>query len=169
MSDNEYFSKISNYFLDLCLILLFTLAGLLFFFISPSYSMSWNDEKWLKSGCPKTASGKWIVDNPETTGLRFITINNKELTYIFKNDKAHKFRIENSSLISKNNYLKLKIKPVNSQKETVLKIRPHLLNMNFKKEKNHPNCLIKVFTYKNERHAKTDRYSGWNIFRLIKQ
>jgi phage FluMu protein Com len=169
MSNKEFFSKRSNYFTDLLATLFYTIAGLLFFFISPSYSLSWNDEEWLTSGCPKTASGKWVIDSPKNKDLRFITINNNELTYIFKSNKEHKFAIENYSLISKNKFLKLKIKPINSQKETVLKIRPHLLNTNFKKEKNHPNCLIKVFTYKNERHAKTDQYSGWNIFRLIKQ
>jgi hypothetical protein len=169
MSNKKYFSKRSNYFLDLFLTLLFAVAGLLFCFISPSYSLGWNDEEWLESGCPKTASGKWIVDSPKTTELKFISINNKEVRYTFKRDKAQKFGIENYSLISKKKYIKLKLKPVNSQKETVLKIRPHLLHMNIKKEKNHPNCQIKVFTYKSERHAKTDRYSGWNIFRLIKQ
>jgi hypothetical protein len=168
MTNKIFLSKRRNYFLDFFITLFLTIACLFFFFISPSYSLSWNDEEWLKSGCPKTASGKWIVDSPEITDLRFITINNNELTYIFKSNKAHKFAIENSSLISKNKFLKLKIKHVNSQKETVLKIRPHLLHMNFKKEKNHAHCFIKVFDYKNERHAKTDRYSGWYIFRLIK-
>jgi hypothetical protein len=169
MYNKIYFSKKNNNFLNLLLTLLFTLAGLLFFFISTSYSLSWNDEEWLKSGCPKTASGKWIVDSPENTDLRFISINNNHITYIFKRDKPQKFGIESSSLISKNDYIKLKLKPVNSQKKTVLKIRPHLLHINFQKEKNHPSCLIKVFTYKNERYEKTDRYSRWNIFRLIKQ
>jgi hypothetical protein len=167
MFNKKYSSNRPNYFIDLFVTLLFTLAGLLIFFISPSYSLSWNDEEWLQSGCPKTASGKWVVDNPETTDLRSISINNNEVTYIFKSDKAHKFGIENSSLISKNKYVKLK--PVNSEKEIVLKIRPHLLHTNSQKEKSQPNCLIKVFTYKNEKHAKTERYSGWNIFRLIKQ
>jgi hypothetical protein len=169
MSNKKYFSNRPNYFIDLFVALIFTLAGLLIFFISPSYSLSWNDEQWLHSGCPKTASGKWVVDTPETTELKFISISNNEVIYIFKNNKARKFEIENSSLISKNKYVQLKLKPVNSPKEIVLKIRPHLLHMNFQKQKNYPNCLIKVFTYKNERHAKTDRYSGWNIFRLIKQ
>jgi hypothetical protein len=164
-----YFSKRSNYFIDLFLTVLFILVGLLFFFISPSYSLSWNDEEWLQSGCPKTASGKWVIDRPETTDLKYISINNNEVTYIFKRDKEQNFGIENFSIISKNKFIKLKLKLVKSQKETVLKIRPHLLHMNFKKKKNHPNCLIKVFTYKNERHAKTHKYSGWNIFRLIKQ
>ena len=167
MSNIKYLSKRCNYFLDLLITLLFAIAGLLFFFISPSYSLSWNDKEWLKSGCPKTASGKWVIDRPETTDLKFISINNKEVTYIFKRDKAKKFGIKNSSLMSKNKFIKLKYN--NSQKETVLKIRPHLLRMNFKEKKNHANCLIKVFTYKNERHAKMDKYSGWNIYRLIKQ
>ena len=167
MSNNKYFSKKYNFFLNLFLAILITAAALLFCFISPSYSLDWNDEGWLQSGCPKTGSGKWVVDSPENTDLKFITINTYEVKYIFKRDKVQKYRIENSSLISNNKYIKLKL--VKSQKETVLKIRPHLLHMNFQKDKNHPNCLIKVFTYRNERHAKTDRYSGWNIFQLIKQ
>jgi hypothetical protein len=169
MYNKIFFYKRHNYFLNLLINIFFIIVGFLFFFISPVYSLSWDDEEWLQSGCPKTASGKWVVDRPETKDLKFISINNNEVTYIFKKDKEQKFGIENSSLISKNKYIKLKLKPVNSQKDTVLKIRPHLLHMNFKKEKNQPNCLIKVFTYKNERHAKTERYSGWNIFRLIKQ
>jgi hypothetical protein len=169
MSKKKYFLNRPDYYIDLFVTLLFTLAGLLVFFVSPSYSLSWNDEDWLHSGCPKTASGKWVADIPETTELKFISINNNHVIYIFKSDKAQKFEIENSSLISKNKYVKLKLKPVNSQKKIVLKIRPHLLHMNFQNEKNHTNCLIKVFTYKNERHAKTDKYTGWNIFRLLKQ
>ena len=169
MYNKIFFYKRHNYFLNLLINIFFIIVGFLFFFISPVYSLSWDDEEWLQSGCPKTASGKWVVDSPETTDLRFISINNNEVKYIFKGDREQKFGIENSSLISKNKYIKLKLKPVNSQKETVLKIRPHLLHMNFQKEKNNTNCLIKVFTYKNERHAKTERYSGWNIFRLIKE
>jgi hypothetical protein len=169
MFNKKYFSKRRNYFLDLFATLFLTMVSLLFLFISPSYSLSWDDEEWLQSGCPKTVSGKWIADSAETTNLRFITINNYEVKYLFKNDMARKFKIEKSSLVSKNRYVKLKLKPVNSQKQTVLKIRPHLLHMNIQKEKIHPICLIKVFTYKDESYAKTDRYSGWNIFRLIKQ
>ena len=82
MSNKEFFSKRSNYFKDLLATLFYTIAGLLFLFISPSYSLSWNDEEWLKSGCPITVSGKWVIDRPETTDLKFISINNNEVTYI---------------------------------------------------------------------------------------
>ncbi|MFT4577682.1 MAG: hypothetical protein ACI9UO_000497 [Nitrospinales bacterium] len=169
MSKQKYFYKGRNHILNLFITLLFIFAGLLSFFISPSYSLGWNDEEWLQSGCPKTASGKWAADNPETTNLRFISINNSEVSYISQNDETYKIGISKSSFVSKNKYVKIKLKPLNNQKEAVLKIRPHLIQMDFQKETNSPSCLIKVFTYKNERHAKTDQYSGWNIFRLIKQ
>ena len=39
---------------------------------------------------------------------------------------------------------------------------------NSKEQKNDYNCLIKVFRYKNEKHAKAEKYSGWNIYRLTK-
>ena len=29
-------------------------------------------------------------------------------------------------------------------------------------------CMIKVFSFHTEKHAQTNRYSAWNIFRLIK-
>jgi hypothetical protein len=169
MSNPNYLSKKRNYILDLIITPVFIFAGLLSFFVSPSHSLGWNDKKWLQSGCPETASGKWAADTPETTDLRFLSINNSEVTYTSKNDKTHKFGISKSSYNSINQYVKINLRPLNSQNETVLKIRPHLIRMGFQKETNNPNCLIKVFTYKNERHAKTDRYSGWNIFRLIKR
>ena len=167
MSHSKYFSKSRNHILDLLITLLFTLAGLLSFFVSPSYSLGWNDEEWLQSGCPQTVSGEWAADNLETTDLRFLSINNSEVIFTSKSDETYKYEISKSYFISNNQYVK--VKPVNSQNETVLKIRPHLIHIDFQNETNNPRCLIKVFTYKNERHAKTDRYSGWNIFRLIKK
>ena len=167
MSNSNYFSNRSNYTLDLLITLIFTIASLLSFFISPSYSLGWNDEEWLQSGCPKSVTGEWAADNPGTSDLRFLSINNSEVIYTSKSEEIHKFGISKSYFISNNQYVK--VKPVNSQNETVLKICPHLIHIDFQNETNNPRCLIKVFTYKNERHAKTDRYSGWNIFRLIKK
>lgn len=169
MSYSNYFSERRNNIFELFITPIFTIIGLLFFFISPSYSLGWNDEDWLQSGCPKTVSGKWAADNPETTDLKFLLINNREVTYTSKGDETHKFGISKSSFISKKRYVKIKLESKNNQNETVLKIRPHLIYMDGQKATNNPDCRIKVFTFKNERHAKTDRYSGWNIFRLIKQ
>ena len=168
MSNTKKISKRRNNILDLFFTLFLTLAGLLVFFISPSYSLSWNDEEWLQSGCPKTASGKWAANNPETTNLRFLAINNNEITYISEINETNKFGIIKSSFTSNNQYVKIKLIPLNNQKVAVIKIRPHLIHIDSLKETNNPNCQIKVFNFKDEKHAKTDRYSGWNIFRLIK-
>jgi hypothetical protein len=167
MFNLKYFYKGHNHILDRLITLLFTLAGILSFFVSPSYSLGWNDEEWLQSGCPQTVSGEWAADNLETTDIRFLSINNSEVIFTSKSDKTYKYEISKSYFNSNNQYVK--VKPVNNQNEAVLKIRPHLIQMDSQKEINNPRCLIKVFTYKNERHAMTDRYSGWNIFRLLKK
>ena len=91
MSNSKCFSKGRNHILDLLITFLFTLTGLFSLFISPSHSLGWSDEEWLQSGCPKTASGKWAADNHETTNLRFISINNSEVSYTSQNDETHRF------------------------------------------------------------------------------
>ena len=160
--------KTRNSVFNLFIILIFALVNLLSFFVAPSYSLSWEDEEWLKPGCPKTVSGNWAVDNPANTNLKLLSINNKEVIYISKNDRKHKFRITKSSFVLENRYIEVKLKPLNKGKELVIKIRPHLVHMGPNAQKKDSNCLIKVFTFKNERHAKRDKYSQWNIFRLIK-
>ena len=148
--------------------LIFSLVGLLCFFITPSYSLGWQDEEWLKPGCPKTVSGIWAADNPDNTNLKLLSIDNKEFIYISKNDQKHKFGIIKSSSVLENQYIEVKLKPLNKGKELVIKIRPHLVHTSPKAQKKDSKCLIKIFTFKNEQNAKRDKYSKWNIFRLIK-
>ncbi len=174
MSKQKYFykgkdmMKARNPVFNLFITLTFALVGLLFFFITSSYSLSWEDEEWLKPGCPKTVSGNWALDNPANTNLKLLSINNKEVIYISKNDQKRKFRITKSSFVLENRYIEVKLKPLNKGKELVIKIRPHLVHMGPNAQKKDSNCLIKVFNFKNEQNAKRDKYSQWNIFRLIK-
>ena len=160
--------KTRNSVFNLFITLTFSLVGLLFFFITPSYSLSWEDEEWLKPGCPKTVLGNWALDNPANTNLKLLSINNKEVVYISKNNRERKFRITKSSFTLENRYIEVKLKPLNKGKELVIKIRPHLVHTSPKAQKKDSNCLIKIFTFKNEQNAKRDKYSQWNIFRLIK-
>ena len=154
--------------INLIITLILALVGLLFFFITPSYSLGWQDEEWLKPGCPKTVSGIWAANNPDNTNLKLLSINNKEFIYISKNDQKHKFGIIKSSSVLEDQYMELKLKPLNKGKELVIKIRPHLVHTSPKAQKKDSKCLIKIFTFKNEQNAKRDKYSQWNIFRLIK-
>ena len=174
MSEQKYFYRgwdmvklISSEF-NLIITSIFALVGLLCFFITPSYSLGWQDEEWLKPGCPKTVSGIWAANNPDNTNLKLLSINNKEFIYISKNDQKHKFGIIKSSSVLENQYIEVKLKPLNKGKELVIKIRPHLVHTSPKAQKKDSKCLIKIFTFKNEQNAKRDKYSKWNIFRLIK-
>ena len=174
MSKQKYFYRvwdmvklISSEF-NLIITSIFALDGLLCFFITPSYSLGWQDEEWLKPGCPKTVSGIWAADNPDNTNLKLLSIDNKEFIYISKNDQKHKFGIIKSSSVLENQYIEVKLKPLNKGKELVIKIRPHLVHTSPKAQKKDSKCLIKIFTFKNEQNAKRDKYSKWNIFRLIK-
>ena len=160
--------KTRNSEINLIITLIFSVVGLLSFFITPSYSLGWEDEEWLKPGCPKTVSGIWATDNPDNTNLKLLSIDNKEFIYISKNDQKHKFGIIKSSSVLEDQYMELKLKPLNKGKELVIKIRPHLVHTSPKAQKKDSNCLIKIFTFKNEQNAKRDKYSKWNIFRLIK-
>ena len=174
MSEQKYFYrgwdmvKLINSEFNLIITSIFVLVGLLCFFITPSYSLGWQDKEWLKPGCPKTVSGNWAVDNLTNRNLKLLSIDNKEFIYISKNDQKHKFGIIKSSPVLENQYIEIKLKPLNKGKERVIKIRPHLVHTNPKAQKKDSNCLIKIFTFKNEQNAKRDKYSEWNIFRLIK-
>ena len=160
--------KTLNSEINLIITLIIALVGLVSLFITPSYSLGWQDEEWLKPGCPKTVSGDWAVDNLTNRNLKLLSINNKEFIYISKNDQKHKFGIIKSSSVLENQYIEIKLKPLNKGKERVIKIRPHLVHTSPKAQKKDSNCLIKIFTFKNEQNAKRDKYSQWNIFRLIK-
>jgi len=160
--------KTRNPGINLIISLIYAVVGLLSFFITPSYSLGWQDEEWLKPGCPKTLSGIWAADNPGNTNLYLLSINNKEFIYISKNDQKEKFEIIKSSFVLENRYIELNLKPLNKEKELVIKIRPHLVRISIKAQKKDSNCLIKIFTFKNGKNAKRDKYSEWNIFRLIK-
>ena len=174
MSKQKYFYneqdivKTQNSEINLIITVIFALVGFLSFFITPSYSLGWQDEEWLKPGCPKTISGIWAADNPHNTNLKLLSINNKEFIYISKNNQKHKFGIIKSFPVLENQYIEIKLKPLNRGKERVIKIRPHLVHTSPKAQKKDSNCLIKIFTFKNEQNAKRDKYSKWNIFRLIK-
>ena len=158
--------KVRNFVFNVLITLIFSLVGILSFFVSPGFSLSWQDEEWLKPGCPKTASGNWTANNLANTKLSSLSINNNQVIYTYQSGEGQKFRIIKSTLDLKNPYMEMELKSFNEEDKFVLKIRPHLVQTNSKKNKKDFNCLIKVFRYKNEKHAKAEKYSDWKIYRL---
>ena len=160
--------KVRNLFFNILITLIFSLIGILSFFISPGFSLGWQDEEWVKPGCPKTVLGSWTANNPANTKLKSLSINKNQVVYTSQKGEGQQFRIIKSTSFVKKPYVEMKLKSIDKEKELVLKIRPHLVYINSKYQKKASGCLIKVFSYKNENHAKTDKYSGWNIYRLKK-
>ena len=154
--------------LNIIFTLIFTFSGFIPFFISPSYSLGWQDEEWLKAGCPKNVSGNWAADNPINKNIKSISFNNREITYTSQNNDTQRFGIIKSSSVKENQFVKIKIKQLNNENHTIIKIRPHLVHIDTNGKKEMSSCMIKVFSFNTEKHAQTDRYSSWNIFRFIK-
>lgn len=160
--------KLRDLALTTTLTLIFSFAGFLPFFISSGYALGWHDEEWTKAGCPNNVSGNWIADNPVNKNLKSMSFNKREITYTSQNNETQRFTIIKSSFVKENQFVKIKIKPLNNEKRTIIKIRPHLVHIDSKRKKEISSCMIKVFSFHTEKHAQTNRYSAWNIFRLIK-
>ena len=160
--------KLRNLALNITLAVIFSFAGFLPLLISSGYALGWQDEEWTKAGCPNNISGSWAVDNPVNKNLKSMSFNKREITYTSQNNETQKFAIIKSSYVKENQFVKIKIKPLNNQKHSIIKIRPHLVHIDSKRKKEISSCMIKVFSFHTEKHAQTNRYSGWNIFRLIK-
>ena len=85
--------------INLIITLIFAVVGLLPFFITPSYSLGWQDKEWVKLGCPETVSGNWTIENSANTDLKSLSVKGKEVIYTFKNGQARKFQIVKFSSI----------------------------------------------------------------------
>ena len=95
--------------------LIFSFVGIFSFFISPGFSLSWQDEEWLKPGCPKTVSGNWTASNPANTKLRSLSINNKQVIYTSQNGEGQQFQIIKSTSNLKNPYMEMELKSFNKE------------------------------------------------------
>ena len=87
------------------IIRVFSLVGILSFFVSPGFSLGWQDEEWLRLGCPKTASGNWTANNPANKNLSSLSINNNQVIYTSQSGEGQKFQIINC-MLQFINYLK---------------------------------------------------------------
>lgn len=174
MSSQKYYFKgrdliqLRSMLFKLFITCIIFLKVLLVVFVVPSFSLDWKDEQWKNSGCHEMAMGKWAPDNPVVTPVNFLSIGNTEVLYRSENNPEQSFGIIKKSFDPNNNYLEMKLLNQENSEENIIKIRPHRIHFDFMKDESDSSCLIKVFNFESERHAKTDRYSGWDVYRLLK-
>jgi hypothetical protein len=157
--------KFRSLFLSLILTFIFSLVGILSVFISSAYALNWSDKEWVQSGCPETALGKWIPDNPDISKFNSLTIKDTRIAQFSQGSLVKQYRVVKNSLQSGIKFIEMELLPTNNETgiENYIKIRPHLVQVALK---NHTNCHIKVFNFKSQDHAKYDKYSGWDIYQL---
>jgi hypothetical protein len=160
--------KARKFFFQLLLTLFVSLAGIMMVFVFPAYSLSWGDKEWVQSGCPKTATGKWISENSQTLNSKSLSINDESVIFISHDEKRYQYEVIKNSYLSGNNYKEMILTPLNNPngKEKIIKIRPHRVRTFSNNQKNMSNCFIKVFQFDSHRHAKFDKYSSWDIYVL---
>tara|TARA_B100001123_G_scaffold322269_1_gene361603 strand:+ start:31 stop:564 length:534 start_codon:yes stop_codon:yes gene_type:complete len=171
-SQNYYYKgrdlvKLRGFLFNLVLTLTLTIVCLLVIFISPGITLDWEDKEWTSPGCPETVLGIWTADNPENSGYKNLSINDRGLVYTLPDNQAQEYKIARDSFSSGKRYVSMQLIPLKKEhgEEKYLKIRPHLVQAGKKKNDRPSSCLIKIFDFKTKRHAQMDRYSGWNIFR----
>ena len=157
--------KFRSLFLSLILTFIFSLVGILSVFISSAYALNWSDKEWVQSGCPETALGEWVPDNPNISKFHSLSIKDTRIAQFSQDNLVKQYRVVKSSLQSGKKYIEMELFPTNNEieAENYIKIRPHLVHVALKSQ---ANCHIKVFNFKSQDHAKYDKYSGWDIYQL---
>lgn len=133
----------------------------LILFITPAYSLDWNDAHWAKIGCPKNISGSWRSEN----GGKQLKFENNQIIARDIDGSETQFAFDGNLEASDNKFIELTINPKQSDGDNSLfiKIRPHLASPSKRLEEN--DCLIKIFGFASEKDARLGKYKTWDIYK----
>ena len=141
-----------------------------FFFVPSAHSMSWNDEEWNRSKCPKDVSGAWIAQSHSPSAGHRMVIHPEKVLFSFKNGKTREFRYQSKPVLTKNQkFIEFQISHVakGGLHPRLYRIRPHRVRSfenQAKDEVDQPQCLIKVFRYASEKDVEREKYINWDIY-----
>ena len=138
----------------------FFLASLILF-ITPAYSLDWNDDHWVESGCPKNISGAWRSEN----GGKQLKFERNQVIARAIDGKETQFAFDGNLEASDNRFIELTVNPKEGSggNPLFIKIRPHLALPSKQPEGN--DCLIKVFGFVSKNDARLGKYKTWDIYK----
>ena len=142
---------------------------ILFAYINFASALNWQDKEWKEANCPNTAMGTWISENPNFPNGKILNIQKNKISIIGSHNTEEKFIYKKSSIQVGDKFIEMVLQPMEQEKNLYLKIRPHLITSTSGQENkilNSYNCLIKVFQFNSQKHAKFDKYSSWDIYQL---
>ncbi len=142
---------------------------ILFAYINFASALSWQDKEWKDANCPNTGIGTWISENPNSPNGKILNIQKNKISIIGNHDSEDKIFYKKSSIQVGGKFIEMVLSPMKQEKNIYLKMRPHLITSRSGQGNNKLstyNCLIKVFQFNSQKHAKFDKYSSWDIYQL---
>ena len=142
---------------------------ILFAYINFASALNWQDKEWMEASCPNTAIGTWKSENPNFPNGKILNIQKNKISIIGNHNSEEKFIHKKSSVQVGGKFIEMVIQPMEQDKNIYLKIRPHLITSTRDQGNKKPityNCMIKVFQFNSQKHAKFDKYSSCDIYQL---
>ena len=138
-----------------------TLVVLIFTVVLPAFALDWDDNEW--ASCPSTVEGTWLSENPDSINSKTLNIQKNRVSITRNMDGEVSFT--GNIFLEKGNFIEMVLQSTTKVKEIYLKIRPHIVQTYSYPEKS-AHCMIKVFQFNSQAHAKFDKYSSWEIYQL---
>jgi hypothetical protein len=167
MTSQEYFYKRQNFIQfrlamgRFAMTIAYTLVVLIFTLVPPALALDWNDNEW--ASCPSTFEGIWLSDNQDSINSKTLNIQKNRVSITQNMDGEVSFT--GNRFLEKGNFIEMVLQSTTKEKEIYLKLRPHIVQT-YSDPINRVHCRIKVFQFNSQAHAKSDKYSSWDIYQL---
>ena len=138
-----------------------TLVVLIFTVVLPAFALNWDDNEW--ASCPSTVEGTWLSDNPDSINSKTLSIQKNRVSITRNMDGEVSFT--GNTFLEKGNFIEMVLQSTTKENEIYLKLRPHIVQTYSYPGKS-AHCMIKVFQFNSQAHAKFDKYSSWDIYQL---
>ena len=138
-----------------------TFVVLIFTVVLPAFALDWDDNEW--ASCPSTVEGTWLSENPDSINSKTLNIQKNRVCITRNMDGEVSFT--GNIFLEKGNFIEMVLQSTTKEKEIYLKLRPHIVQT-YSYPENSAHCMIKVFQFNSQAHAKFDKYSSWEIYQL---
>ena len=138
-----------------------TLVVLIFTVVLPAFALDWDDNEW--ASCPSKIEGTWVSDNLDSINSKTLNIQKNRVSITQNMDGEVSFT--GNIFLEKGNFIEMVLQSTTKEKEIYLKLRPHIVQT-YSYPENSAHCMIKVFQFNSQAHAKFDKYLSWEIYQL---
>ncbi len=137
-----------------------------------AFALDWNDEDWLKAGCPGDIAGKWMLRGDATASNQTLTVQSNQIKFTSEAGDQKVIAFSQDARSNGPIILELNDSDLSGVRETLpyppyWKVRPHLVMGHASSDNELAEwspCLIKVFRYRYQDQIAADKYVSWDIY-----